>query len=172
MPKFPTAYDHQTGVELSLYTPAGERYQKTYIESLSETGQPILKESGTVDLYELHQTGRELCDLKTMILRYQRGDLDALNVRDGFYADVTELPQTPQDVARLAVEARSLFMRQSASDRAEYGNSVNKWLEAVMKGEEKALESIGIKVAPKPVDTVTDNAESAAEVIAKGGDPA
>ena len=172
MPKFPSAYDHKTGVELSLYTSAGERYQKTYIESLSETGQPILKESGSVDLYELHQTGRELCDLKTLIMRYQRGDLDALNVRDGFYADITELPTTPQDVARLAVEARSLFMRQSASDRAEYGNSVNKWLEAVMKGEQKALESIGIKVAPKPVHSAPADAESAAEVIAEGGEPA
>ena len=172
MPKFPSAYDHQTGVELSLYTPAGERYQKTYIESLSDTGQPILKESGSVDLYELHQTGRELCDLKTMILRYQRGDLDALNVRDGFYADITELPQTPQDVARLAVEARSLFMQQSAAVRAEYDNSVNKWLDAVMKGEEKALESLGIKAAPKPVDSAPAVAESAADVIAEGGEPA
>lgn len=162
--EFPSAYNHQTGVELSLYSPAGDRYQDTYIESLSDDGEPILVKSGSVDLYELHQTGRELCDLKTLVYRFQRGDLEALNQRDGFFADVTELPKTPQDVARLAVESRSLFMRLSAAERAEYGSSVSKWLEAIMQGDEKALASIGIKTAPDVVPAVADKAETAVDV--------
>ena len=163
--EFPSAYNYKSGVQLSLYTPSGERYQKTYVESLSDNGEPILKESGSVDLYELHQTGRELCDLKTLIFRYQRGDLEALNQRDGFYADVTELPRTPQEVARLAVESRSLFMRLSASERAEYGSSVSKWLEAIMQGDEKALASIGIKVVPEAVPSVPDKVEPVANPV-------
>ena len=165
--EFPSAFNYKSGVELSLYTSSGDRYQKTYVESLSDNGEPILKEFGSVDLYELHQTGRELCDLKTLILRYQRGDLEALNQRDGFFADVTELPKTPQEVARLAVESRSLFMRLSASERAEYGSSVSKWLEAIMQGDEKALASIGIKVAPEAVASVPDKADSLVDAVKK-----
>lgn len=164
--KFQTAYNFKSGADCES-TEAGNRYQDTFIETVNEYGEPCLKKSGSIDLNELHETGRELCDLKSLIVRFQRGDITALEQRDGFYADISEFPTTPAEVSKLAIEAKSLFMTQSASERAEYGNSVGKWLNAVMSGDEKALASIGIKLPPPAVEAVNTSAESATQIANK-----
>lgn len=154
--EFYTAYNHPTAKDVG-YTHSGDSVQISYIESVDERGQPCLKESGVINLVELHQQGRDLCDIKQMILRFQRGDLNALNQRECFFADVADLPNTPQEVSRLAIEAKAMFMRLSAEERSKFGNSLSKWLSGVASMQPEALATLGIK----PKDN--ESAESAAK---------
>lgn len=161
---FQTAFNFKSGLDCPPTNP-GHFIAYQYEESFDADGQPCLKRSGEIDLREIHELGRDLCDLKQMIVRYQRGDLNALNVRDGFYADVVDFPSTPMEVSKLALEAQNIFMRQSAADRALYGNSVNRWLEAVMRGDDKALASVGITAPVAPVEVSASPAPDAVKEV-------
>lgn len=165
--EFYTAYNHPCAKDVG-YTHSGDSVQISYIESVDEHGQPCLKESGVINLVELHQQGRDLCDIKQMILRFQRGDLNALNQRECFFADVADLPNTPQDVSRLAIEAKSMFMQLSAEERSKFGNSLSKWLSGVASMDPEALATLGIKPKDnKPEEPVAKPDVQPANPVAK-----
>lgn len=150
-----------------VFTASGTPEAVTHFLAVGDDSQPCLKIRSRINLVEVHNQNRDMCDLKKLIQRFQAGDLSALEQRDGFYADVTELPQTPQDVAQYAVNAKSIFYSMPIELREKYGNSLGRWLDGVMKGDEEALEALGIKRKIDSVVSTPDPALSPSD-IAKG----
>lgn len=157
--------NHPKGVDVG-YTSAGEQYAIEYVEALNDDGFPCLVPDRKIDLHALHELGRESCDLKQAILRFQAGDVTALDQRHGFFADVTELPTTPMEVSKLAIRARSVFMTLPAEDRAKFSNSVDIWLSKLMSGDEVAASTLGIETKAADVVPPVPVAKDTIDVVA------
>src|ERR1700759_3339051 len=88
--KFNTAYDR----DVSSFTPHGNRIAITYqLDTINDlTGEQGLVPTGEVDSYALIQSHADSCSLKSLIARFNNGDLTALNSRTGSYGDFTDMP--------------------------------------------------------------------------------
>lgn len=81
------------------FTFAGDRYEPIY--SPSDEGKYEIYQSGTRDVYAEIQSHAQECDIHVLISRFLNGDTSALYQREGFYGDVSMLPDNVADVYRL-----------------------------------------------------------------------
>lgn len=115
------------------YTSEGSREAEDYEVQIDKKGHKSLKLVGTHDIYEEIQSYADECNISLIIARAAAGDPNALNQRQGFYADITE---TPKDLAeaqnsilklkqgfyKLPVEIREKFNHSEEQFIAEFGS--------------------------------------------------
>lgn len=94
--------DHKT-------SPVGEEEKTTYELYLDENGQEELKETGKTNVYEMIQAAAKDVDIYTILERYENGDLAAINKKNGFYEDISEIPNNINELNEAAKNARTVF---------------------------------------------------------------
>ena len=82
-----------------FHSNVGSPIRTTYSASYDDKGRIRLEESGTENLYDYIQSFAESCDIHVLLKRFANGETDVLSRVQGFYADVTELPQTYADIS-------------------------------------------------------------------------
>ena len=85
--KFRTQYDR-----IEVNSNPGSRFVKTYKPVYTDTGALDLVIDGKIDVYEQIQSFKESCDIQTILKRFENGDVNALNAKLPYFADITEIP--------------------------------------------------------------------------------
>lgn len=102
----------------------------------SESGSPVkslfvpfvnkghldIKVSGDFDLQAQIEAESCLCDINYLIERFNLGDVDALNKRQCFFADITAYPGSYREAVDILKDGRSFFDSLSDDEKKRYGN--------------------------------------------------
>lgn len=151
MRMFRTQFDR-----LRVRSESGKRYKVNYTPTFSETGSLELKEDGVTDTYAIIQSHRDSTDINSIIARFTRGDLSALNERQGSYGDFTNFPKTYAEAQQKMIDATNLFMSLPVEERANYNHNPAEFIADI--GSEKWLKVLGIEI-PKDEPTVEPTVE-------------
>lgn len=129
----------------------GNPYKPTFTPKVSSSGRVSLVLTGKVDLYQQIQSHKDSVDLKTLIARFESGEADVFSQRNGFYMDITSMPQTYAELHELMTDARNRFdsfpvdiRKQYNFDFGVYLNSLGK-LPKTDKVERAGLENLSTK---------------------------
>ena len=91
-PIFRTQYANDSKDYIS---PSGSKYLDKYaLQVDKKTGYEFLAKTGEVtDVYARIQADYPSTDINILMERFALGETEAINIKDGFYADVTDMPK-------------------------------------------------------------------------------
>lgn len=146
---FKTQFDDRARV----HTNPGNPIKQLYSGSYNDRGQVELKEDGVEDLYSFIQSFAESTDIHVLLKRYQNGEADVLEKVQGFYGDITEMPQTYAEALQRIADSEKVFMSLPVDVRAKFGHSFSEFLAASQDAD--FLDRLGVsneKLEPVPAD--------------------
>lgn len=139
--KFRTQYDHK-----EVFSNPGSQYVLTYKPVYTDEGALDLVVDGKIDVYEQIQSFKESCELESILKRFQNGDVNALNQRLPYFADVTEMPDTLAGFLKLYQDAENTFAKLPADLRSQFNNSASEFFASAGSDRFNKLMGIGVSV--------------------------
>lgn len=130
-----------------------------YTSSYDSDGTLIVEPTGKKNLYAEIQTHKDSCTIKSILKRYESGDIDALNRAQTAYMDVTGMPKNLSEVLNLTLRAENDFAQLPVDVRSKFGHSFSNWLATA--GTENWISAMGIE---------TKGANANLEKSIEGGD--
>ncbi len=85
-------------------------------------GHLDIKVSGDFDLQAQIEAESCLCDINYLIERFNLGDVDALNKKQSFFADITAYPGSYREAVDILKDGRSFYDSLSDDEKKRYGN--------------------------------------------------
>lgn len=143
-----------------FYAPECSMTQPHYHMEEDETGSPTLVLDGQTPSYKMIQAAREGVCLSSLIEQFRRsGNVDVLNVSEGFFADVTNLPSDRLGWENMLSRASTEFEMMPLNVRAKYDYNYKKFLRALDDGSFLRDFSKGVKDEKTPeINKKTDPA--------------
>ena len=139
------------------YTPAGNKIQPTYSRQIIN-GVRQLTKTGETKIYEKIQENKDECDIKKIIERYIKGDVEALNRNTLKYGDMTILPKSLNELNQIRINAENEFKNFPVDLREQFDNSYDKFLYEIENGAAKAkLDKYFNRKEEKTVEQPTKN---------------
>lgn len=84
------------------------------------TGELEIVVDSYVDSFAEIQSYREGCELKSILKRYNSGDVSALHRHEMFYADVTGMPKSLGEVYKFVIDGEHAFNKLPLEVREKY----------------------------------------------------
>lgn len=141
------------------FAPSGSPIETLYAEKLVN-GVVTLVESGHRDVNEYIQSSRDDCDVYSVIERFNRGDVSALNQVDGGqFMDVIGLPTNLAQAQQMLIDVQSRFDNLPASVKQKFDNSASVFVDRIANGGVQALIDSGLianNVGKEVADNVTE----------------
>lgn len=106
----------------------GSRYKTEYSAKYDKDGVLVLEEVGKKDMYEFIQSFAESCDINMIMSRYAQGDTDVLQRVQGFYFDVSSVPDNMSELLNKLNHAESEFNKLPADFKELYGNDFARFI--------------------------------------------
>lgn len=102
----------------------GDKYLDEYEYRVDENGvKKLVKTDKKINVYDRIQADYDSTDINKLMLRFSLGDTEAINVRQGQFIDVTEMPKTLAEVFDKAVQAEQLFVELPTDLKEMFNNS-------------------------------------------------
>lgn len=124
---FKTKYDDHPRFYQEPGNPIKQLYQGYY----EKDGTLELRPSGEEDLYQFIQSHKDSTDINLLIQRFTAGDESALSRAQGFYADVSGMPKTFQEVLNAVLGGERAFDSLPAEVKQRFNNNFAEWLTAM-----------------------------------------
>lgn len=121
--------------------PVGDGTAPIY-EEFVEDGHRVLKETGRENLFDYVQASKDECDIYNILARYQRGDVDVLNRRQGQYLDVVGLPTNMAEAHQLMIDVERKFNSLDPEIRKKFDNSVDVFVDKLAHSDEAGLRDL------------------------------
>lgn len=156
-------------------------YTKSYLERVYEVPESHLTEAGSrehIDRFPVYdergkwhlekkekpdnryleiQSHADECDINVLMARYDAGEVDVLNQVQGFFGDVSEIPENYQNLAgmlNIVMNAEDNFKRLPLDVREKFNHSFTEYLASA--GSPDWFTKLGLVDAKPPVDKITD----------------
>lgn len=88
---------------------SGERYKIEYQLRIDKEGREVLEPVGQTDLQAYIDSHEPSVNIQNILEQFRNGQVDALERAKGFYADVTQLPVTLQDIFNMNKKGEEFF---------------------------------------------------------------
>lgn len=118
------------------------QYANTYQEELDENGKLTVVITGKTDVGAEIQSHAEECKIENILLQASRGDMSALQQREAYYIDSTNMPKTLMEAQNIVIKAKQDFYTLPLEVRKEFDNSPEMYV------SEMGTESFEKKMAP------------------------
>lgn len=141
MAEFRTAWNRGETTESEIGSPIAKTYGYRIDK---DTGKRILVETGSTNIYDMIQASHESTKLENIIKR-ATGDPSVLQVKDGQYVDISEMPTNMFDMQNLMLKAGEDFSKLPIEVKNKFDNSVEKYIS--LYGSDEWLNALGLKVA-------------------------
>lgn len=117
-----------------------------------ERGNMKLQKVGEVDVYDLIQSYAPECDIEYLVSRFERGDVECLNRRCGFYGDISNAPTNPAEYRNSLIAAQGAFEKNEELCK-KYNGDFGKFLE-----DHQTLDAVNVLlgISKKTAEGVTD----------------
>lgn len=130
----------------------GSRIHIQYGGHYDEKGRVVLEEIGKINTYAEIQSHKDSVDIHVLMRQFFNGDVEALSRRQGFYADVTEMPKTMAEALNMMVDRERDFYSLPVEVRQKFNNSFSEFLAA--SGSPDFAEKLGFaKSTAIPTDS-------------------
>lgn len=87
-----------------------------------------------VDMFKMIQASKNSTDINAIVQRAAAGDVSVLNVKNGSYADISDMPDNLNDMHSVNTEALNSFAKLDPNIQVLFDNDYNKFAEAVENG--------------------------------------
>lgn len=142
----------------SIVSNPGSCMKTEYMLSVDEKGYETLKVTGETDVQKMIDSYKDMVDLDIVLERLNNGDESALEQVEGFYADVTGIPNNLQDVMNLNLNGKMLFDSLPPEYRNIYGDNYQSFvLDPAKLGEYINAKEYGNDDNENEEVTVDDN---------------
>lgn len=117
-------------------TPAGSEELKIYGETIDNKGRTYLKQTGKENIYQKIQASLEETKTYNILEQFaQSGDEAILNRRQAVYGNFLNIPTNPAELQNTIMEAERTFESLDKDVRAEFGNDVGQFKQAILNNE-------------------------------------
>lgn len=138
--KFRTAYN---GDSSSFISDAGSPYLDEYEYEIDKAGVSSLVKNGKKkDVYAEIQADYDSTDINVLMKRFAFGDLSAINVKEGFYADVSEMPKTIAELFDRNQDCEEFFATLPVEVKQMFNNSYTEFFTELNSDEKAFSEKI------------------------------
>lgn len=121
MIKFRTSY---AGDSKEFMSDPGSPYLDQYEYDVDKKGvQQLVKIDKQKDVHAEIQADYPATDINLLMKRFALGDVSAINVKEGFYVDVTKMPKNLAELFDRNVECQQFFDALPAEVKAMFDNS-------------------------------------------------
>ncbi len=141
--KFRNKYEHRAVIGSN----AGSRFHNDYKMKVFDDGTRDLVVVGQIDTYEMIQSHKDSVDLRLTLERFARGDESAINRRQAFFGDFTNMPTTLSELSQRILDAQDLFNTLDVEARRAFDFDAGKFFASIGTPE---FESIVSQFNPKP----------------------
>lgn len=130
---------HPVRVPTQVGTVEHQEYQPVY----DRKGVWHLEATKKSNRYMEIQSHADSCDLNLIMARYQRGELNVLQQVQGYYGDVSNIPNNYADILNETIRGEALFRSLSPEIRSQFGNSAEQFVAAL--GDGSAWKILNVK---------------------------
>lgn len=111
----------------SFVTCPGTTEEIIYDAKVLPDGQIELREAGKKNIQEYIDSFRECTDISFIVQRLKNGDVTDLNLKEGFYADITKMPKTRAEFMQLFIDMERKFNELPLEIRNKFDNNYRNW---------------------------------------------
>lgn len=144
--KFPTKWSSRE----RIFSNPGQRVIDVFSSKMLDDGSIEVTVTGKKDLYDEIQSHRLSVDMKTLLMRYESGDVTALEKMTGQYMDISEMPNNLIHVLKTVDNAKNQFEQLPIEAREAYDFDVNKFVADI--GSEKWMSLMFPHAESQPID--------------------
>lgn len=150
----------------TIPAPVGNAIEPVFEERIVDGVTSLVRVGGN-PINEFVQESLHDSLVYTVIDRYQRGDVDALQRMSGQFMDVTGMPTTLAEAQQRLIDIERQFGSLPMSVRQRFDNSVSKFVSEISNGNAaKVFEDLGFT----RVDPGSDQKRPSAEDLSKVND--
>lgn len=124
----------------------GCEYETVYTSKVHEDGTIELVASDKKNIQSEIQSHAGACDIRNIMNRYMMGDTAALSKAQGFYTDLTNVPNTHAEWLQRNIDAKNIFDGLPADIKSKFRNDFDVF--ASTAGSEEWLTNLGFVSAP------------------------
>lgn len=163
--KFKTIYD----VDSSKYvSPSGTKLLAKYALKVNEkTGYEELVPTGEyTNVYDRIQADYPATDINILMERFALGDTEAINIKNGFYADVTSMPKNYAELFNMYEQAKVFFSELPTDLKEMFDNSYTEFyteMDSDQKSFNEKIEKYNKRFELSPEYNVVPNVEKGEE---------
>lgn len=139
MIKFRSAYSDTS----KFISESGTPYLDQYEYDVDKKGvKQLVKIDKKKDVYSAIQADYDSTDINLLMKRFALGDLSAINVREGFYTDVTKMPKTMAELFDKAEECQQFFESLPAEFKQLFNNSYSEFFSQLNSDEKSVIDIV------------------------------
>lgn len=138
-----------------LASEPGSHLQNDYKMKVFDDGTRDLVVVGQIDIYEMIQSHRDSVDLKLTLERFARGDDSAVNRRQAFFGDFSNMPTSLAELSQRILDAQDLFNSLDVDARRAFDFDAGKFFASIGTPE---FDAIVQQFQPKPETPIIPNA--------------
>ncbi|QCS36240.1 minor capsid protein [Capybara microvirus Cap1_SP_168] len=124
--KFSSRYEHP----VTPITNPGTEFRNDYQAHYDEDGVLVTVKVGETNIYQMIQSYADSVDIHILLEQFGSGYAEALNRFEGFYADISELPDNYVGMLNTIETTRSYFDKLPADIRSKFNNDFSQFLVA------------------------------------------
>lgn len=138
------------------YSEPGDWTHIEYESKYDLDGNLVLKEIGKTDTYAEIQSHADSCNINLLIARYKAGDENALNRVQGYYADISNIPDI-HSVYNTIKSAEQDFVKLPQEVKEKFDNNFEKYL--FMVGTDDWYSKMNIEPQKEEIKEVENDGE-------------
>lgn len=127
--------------------PSGSPTEPEYTMTIDKEGHKVLKKTGETNTYNLIQESLEATKIENIMRRVTEGDPTALNLMNGQYLDVTDVPNTLAEAQNFVIKASQEFEKLPIDIKRKFDMSPEKYVATF--GSEEWMTKVGWKKTPE-----------------------
>lgn len=112
----------------NIFSEPGNPIKVIFSPIVNPDGTITLKESGKQNLQEYIDSFASECDINVLIARFVNGDISALNQRQGFYGDFTQMPKTYAEFLQVQIDSKKYFDSLPVEIKHKFNDDCNQFL--------------------------------------------
>lgn len=129
-----------------VHCPTGAKTEMRHEPEVDKWGRRILTRTREVPIYDIIQSHKEQCDFEKIIRRAREGDINALNVVEGHYIDITDAPHDLLESQNHIIKCKLQFEKLPADVKRKFDFDPQIYIAEMVENPESFAEKTGLKV--------------------------
>ena len=122
---------------------SGSKYLDQYEYQFDKDGvNHLVKTDKPKNVFEAIQADYDSTDINKLMLRFSLGDLSAIDVTQGFYADVTKMPKTMAELFDKAQDCYEFFNQLPVDFKQMFNNSYTEFFSELNKDSKSVMAKV------------------------------
>lgn len=129
-----------------IHCPTGSKTEMRHEPEVDKWGRRVLTKTREVPIYDIIQSHKEQCDFEKIIRRAREGDINALNIVEGHYIDITDAPHDLLESQNHIIKCKLQFDKLPADVKRKFDFDPQMYIAEMVQNPESFAEKTGLKL--------------------------